>query len=182
MIYSRSGVVAQRYLSHRKQDRRLFDVLHALTCGSRVRVDVLSTDEVSVSVASHECESSVSSEALPEKEYLVTVRGEVAADTLDRLANGSIRIYGRCVLPCRVEVEKVLGLDGPAQRRWARGEARARPGKKRTVLRFVLLEGRNRQIRRMCRAVRLDVEELVRTRIGHHALGTLPLGKWTFAS
>jgi len=46
----------------------------------------------------------------------------------------------------------------------------------RGVLRFVIHEGRNRQLRRMCRAVGLDVEWLMRTRIGALSLGSLPLG------
>jgi 23S rRNA pseudouridine2604 synthase len=45
-------------------------------------------------------------------------------------------------------------------------------------LRFVLREGRNRQIRRMCEAVGLYVTDLVRIRIGALTLGDLPEGKW----
>lgn len=46
------------------------------------------------------------------------------------------------------------------------------------LLRFVLTEGRNRQIRRMCEAVDLRVVDLLRTRIGPLKLGKLPEGKW----
>jgi 23S rRNA pseudouridine2604 synthase len=46
------------------------------------------------------------------------------------------------------------------------------------VLRFVLNEGRNRQIRRMCELVELEVTDLVRVRIGPLKLGDLPEGKW----
>ena len=46
------------------------------------------------------------------------------------------------------------------------------------VLRFVLTEGRNRQIRRMCELVELEVVDLVRVRIGPLLLGDLPEGKW----
>jgi 23S rRNA pseudouridine2604 synthase len=45
-------------------------------------------------------------------------------------------------------------------------------------LRFVLREGRNRQIRRMCEAVTLDVLDLFRVRIGPLHLGDLPEGQW----
>jgi 23S rRNA pseudouridine2604 synthase len=45
-------------------------------------------------------------------------------------------------------------------------------------LRFTLLEGRNRQIRRMCELVDLDVIDLMRIRIGPLKLGDLPEGKW----
>jgi 23S rRNA pseudouridine2604 synthase len=45
-------------------------------------------------------------------------------------------------------------------------------------LRFVLREGRNRQIRRMCDLVGLKVIDLYRIRIGPLKLGDLPEGRW----
>ena len=50
------------------------------------------------------------------------------------------------------------------------------------VLRFVLNEGRNRQIRRMCELVDLEVTDLIRVRIGPLQLGDLPEGKWRHLS
>lgn len=47
-------------------------------------------------------------------------------------------------------------------------------------LRFVLKEGRKRQIRRMCEAVGLAVTALERVRIGQVALGELPAGQWRY--
>jgi 23S rRNA pseudouridine2604 synthase len=47
-------------------------------------------------------------------------------------------------------------------------------------LRFVLTEGRKRQIRRMCELVGLKVTGLKRIRIGRVALGQLPLGQWRY--
>jgi 23S rRNA pseudouridine2604 synthase len=47
-------------------------------------------------------------------------------------------------------------------------------------LRFVLREGRKRQIRRMCELVGLEVTGLKRIRIGQITLGNLPLGQWRF--
>lgn len=47
-------------------------------------------------------------------------------------------------------------------------------------LRFVLREGRKRQIRRMCDAVGLDVLGLKRVRIGGVVLGALPQGQWRY--
>jgi 23S rRNA pseudouridine2604 synthase len=49
-------------------------------------------------------------------------------------------------------------------------------------LRFILKEGRNRQIRRMCELVGLHVMDLVRIRIGTLRLGDLPEGKWRVLS
>ena len=45
-------------------------------------------------------------------------------------------------------------------------------------LKFILREGRNRQIRRMCEMVDLEVVDLIRVRIGPLKLDNLPEGKW----
>lgn len=47
-------------------------------------------------------------------------------------------------------------------------------------LRFVLTEGKKRQIRRMCEQVGLKVVGLKRVRIGNIVLGNLPLGQWRY--
>ncbi len=47
-------------------------------------------------------------------------------------------------------------------------------------LRFVLTEGKKRQIRRMCELVGLKVTRLKRVRIGNIRLGSLPLGAWRY--
>ena len=47
-------------------------------------------------------------------------------------------------------------------------------------LRFVLREGRKRQIRRMCELVGLHVVGLKRVRMGHVMLGALPPGQWRY--
>ncbi len=47
-------------------------------------------------------------------------------------------------------------------------------------LRFVLVEGKKRQIRRMCEAVGLKVTALKRVRIGQVRLGDLPQGQWRY--
>ncbi|MDI1246254.1 MAG: pseudouridine synthase [Rhodoferax sp.] len=47
-------------------------------------------------------------------------------------------------------------------------------------LRFVLTEGKKRQIRRMCEQVGLKVVGLKRVRIGHVMLGNLPVGQWRY--
>lgn len=91
------------------------------------------------------------------KTYRVTVAGEVSDEQLKRLCEG-IELDGRKTLPCDVFV---------IDRR-----------EDRTVLNFILREGRNRQIRRMCEAVSLKVLRLKRTEIAGVKLGMLPQGKW----
>lgn len=88
-----------------------------------------------------------------DKEYLVRVTGRVTDNKLALLRHGMM-LDGRQLKPAKVsEVEPQL-------------------------LRFVLLEGRNRQIRRMCDLVELEVTDLQRIRIGPVRLEGLPEGKW----
>ncbi|HSH86921.1 MAG TPA: rRNA pseudouridine synthase [Methylophilus sp.] len=90
-----------------------------------------------------------------EKEYLVRVEGELSASGMAKLNHG-------------------LSLDGvqlkPAKVSWQNEDQ----------LRFVLREGRKRQIRRMCELVGLKVVGLKRIRIGRISLGKLPAGQWRY--
>jgi 23S rRNA pseudouridine2604 synthase len=67
-----------------------------------------------------------------------------------------------------------LSLDGkplkPAEVEWQNPEQ----------LRFVLKEGKKRQIRRMCEQVGLKVVGLKRIRMGRVHLGALPVGQWRY--
>ena len=99
-----------------------------------------------------------------EKEYLVRVcYGKIMAnvreafpfDQLGRLRQG-LNLDGKPLKPARVE--------------WQNPEQ----------LRFVLKEGKKRQIRRMCELVGLKVTALKRVRMGRVRLGELPVGKWRF--
>lgn len=91
------------------------------------------------------------------KTYRVTVAGEVDAEKVDTLCDG-IELDGKKTLPCDVFV-----IERKADR---------------TVLNFIIQEGRNRQIRRMCDAVGLEVLRLKRTEIAGVKLGMLPPGSW----
>lgn len=89
-----------------------------------------------------------------EKEYLVEVDGgKVPAGALRRLRDG---------------VELDDGLTAPAR------VSQPEPG----ILRLVIHEGRNRQVRRMCDAVGHPVSRLVRTRIGPLSDRSLRPGTW----
>jgi pseudouridine synthase len=97
-----------------------------------------------------------------EKEYLVLVRGEPSLETLRALRSGIELKDGRTA-PARVgRVERTQWGRAPRDQTW---------------LRFVLHEGRKRQIRRMCESVGLEVRRLVRVRIGPITLGDLEPGK-----
>lgn len=88
-----------------------------------------------------------------EKEYLVRVNGEITREKVDLLCHG-------------------LELD---ERKLRKADVTQIDSRN---LRFVLREGRNRQIRRMCSLVRLAVTDLVRIRIGTLHLDGLPEGRW----
>lgn len=88
-----------------------------------------------------------------DKEYVVKVLGEITPEKLALLRHG-LELDGRRLRPARVSAEG------------------------RDTLRFVLSEGRNRQIRRMCSLVHLRVADLQRVRVGPVELGNLPEGRW----
>ena len=90
-----------------------------------------------------------------EKEYLVRVDGQLSAEGL-KLLNHGLSLDGDALLPAKV---------------WWQNEDQ---------LRFILKEGKKRQIRRMCELVGLRVVGLKRIRIGHIMLGDLPAGKWRY--
>jgi 23S rRNA pseudouridine2604 synthase len=92
-----------------------------------------------------------------EKEYQVRVAGQVTDRAIGLLRHG-LSLDGRQLKPARVT------LTGPQQ------------------LRFVLKEGRNRQIRRMCDLVGLSVTDLFRVRIGPLRLDGLAEGRWRVLS
>ncbi len=91
------------------------------------------------------------------KTYRVTIRPDIDDETLVKLSEGVV-IDGRRTMPCTV-----LVLD-------------KQPG--RVVLQMTITEGRNRQIRKMCEAVGLEVARLKRTAVGPIRLGMLRPGEW----
>ncbi|GIK49367.1 MAG: RNA pseudouridylate synthase [Alphaproteobacteria bacterium] len=95
----------------------------------------------------------VGPESKLDKEYLVRVAGQITEKKLALLRHG-LALDGRRLKPAKV-------TEAEPQR-----------------LRFVLTEGRNRQIRRMCELAGLEVTDLLRIRIGPLKLGALPEGKW----
>jgi 23S rRNA pseudouridine2604 synthase len=88
-----------------------------------------------------------------EKEYLVTVNKEITDDFITDLSNG-VPMLGVVTKQCKVVKES------------------------QTVFRITLVQGMNRQIRRMCKHFGYSVEKLERVRIMHIKLNELSVGQW----
>jgi 23S rRNA pseudouridine2605 synthase len=91
------------------------------------------------------------------KTYRVTVRPDINDDQLVALSEG-VEIDGKKTLPASVVVKE--------------------KGNGRVVLLITIREGRNRQIRKMCEAVGLEVARLRRISIGPLKLGMLKPGTY----
>ena len=88
-----------------------------------------------------------------EKEYVVTVNKPLTDDVIKRMSNG-VPMLGVVTKKCKITQEAP------------------------TVFRITLIQGLNRQIRRMCEHFGYDVVKLERVRIMHISLNKLPLGDW----
>ena len=91
------------------------------------------------------------------KIYRVTIQGSVSEEQIIQLSTG-VEIDGRMTLPATINV--------------------LTQEENRTVLQMTITEGRNRQIRKMCEAVGLEVARLKRTAIGPLKLGMLKPGDY----
>jgi len=98
------------------------------------------------------------------KKYRVTIPSIVSEEIISRLSAGvNIGEDGKTekTAPCEIHVLSATTTT-PS----------------RTVLEFTIIEGKNRQIRRMCKAVGLEVSRLKRTSIGGVKLGMLKAGEY----
>ncbi|PPD17343.1 MAG: pseudouridine synthase [Methylotenera sp.] len=127
--------------------------LHGLAPAGRLDID--STGLLVLTQDGRIARHLIGEDSSVEKEYLVRVEGKLSDADLQRLNHG-------------------LSLDGeklkPAKVSWQNEDQ----------LRFVLREGKKRQIRRMCEMVGLFVVGLKRVRIGSVNLGKLPQGQWRY--
>jgi 23S rRNA pseudouridine2604 synthase len=134
---------------------RAFSAKHLRGLAPAGRLDIDSTGLLVLTQDGRVAKRLIGEHALVEKEYLVRVEGRLPEGGLQRLRHG-------------------LALDGvtlkPAEVTWQNEDQ----------LRFVLREGRKRQIRRMCELVGLKVTGLKRVRSGRVLLGALPLGQWRY--
>lgn len=92
-----------------------------------------------------------------EKEYAVRVHRPIDGLFLKNMSEG-VRIDGKKTLPCKIR----------------------QTGKQ--SFNIVLVQGLNRQIRKMCEALGYTVNYLQRVRIMHISLGTIAVGKWRHLS
>ncbi len=119
------------------------------------RLDIDSTGLLVLTQDGRVAKQLIGEDSSVEKEYLVRVEGNLSTTGMKQLQYG-------------------LRLDGvqlkPAQVSWQNEHQ----------LRFVLRQGRKRQIRRMCEMVGLFVTALKRVRSGNVPLGGLPVGKWRY--
>jgi 23S rRNA pseudouridine2457 synthase len=136
-----------------------------------------------------------------EREYWAQVEKIPSSESLKKLEKG-ILVQGRKTLPCRAWIlEPQPDISAAPQPWWgevAGGPARgnARPTKippRNPPIRFrksvpdcwiglELVEGKNRQVRRMTAAIGHPTLRLVRVRIGNFWLGDLPPGQWRVLS
>ncbi len=123
------------------------------------RLDIDSTGLLVLTQDGRVAKQLIGEDSPVEKEYLVRVRytkpGRLPASEMNRLQHG-LNLDGKALKPAKVT--------------WQNDDQ----------LRFILREGKKRQIRRMCELVGLQVLGLKRVRIGQVMLGELPQGKWRF--
>lgn len=134
-----------------------FSPLHLKGLAPAGRLDVNSTGLLVLTQDGRIARQLVGETSCVEKEYLVRVEGELDEAGVALLRYG-LSLDGRPLKPAKVEL---INAD---------------------QLRFILNEGRKRQIRRMCELVGLRVVGLKRVRIGKIRLGSLPLGQWRYLS
>jgi 23S rRNA pseudouridine2604 synthase len=136
-----------------------FSPAHARGLAPAGRLDIDSTGLLVLTQDGRIARALIGEDSAIEKEYLVRVRPAdgraLTAAGLALLRHG-LELDGRPLKPAKVS--------------WANEDQ----------LRFVLREGRKRQIRRMCEQVGLDVLGLKRVRIGRVVLGRLPMGQWRY--
>ena len=141
--------------SQQAGDKLRFQPAHLTGLAPAGRLDIASTGLLVLTQDGRVARQLIGEDSQVDKEYLVRVEGQLDDQGL-ALLNQGLSLDGRRLKPAKVE--------------WANPDQ----------LRFVLQEGRKRQIRRMCELVGLKVAGLKRVRIGRVRLGDLPLGRWRY--
>ncbi|MFH1044773.1 MAG: pseudouridine synthase [Pseudomonadota bacterium] len=142
-----------RFIGDRARER--FTPMHLKGLAPAGRLDIDSQGLLVLTQDGRIAKQLIGENSAIEKEYLVRVKASLSKAGLALLRHG-------------------LSLDGealrPAQVDWLNQDQ----------LRFILRQGKKRQIRRMCELVGLEVVGLKRIRIGKVKLGDLPPGQWRY--
>jgi 23S rRNA pseudouridine2604 synthase len=154
-----SVLVTQANLWEEDGSRKPFHLGHTRGLAPAGRLDIDSTGMLVLTQDGRIAKHLIGEDSDVEKEYLVRVEftreGSFPEASLALLQHG-LELDGKQLKPAKVS--------------WANEDQ----------LRFVLREGRKRQIRRMCELVGLNVTGLKRVRIGSVVLGKLPMGQWRY--
>ncbi|WP_456238708.1 pseudouridine synthase [Paraburkholderia antibiotica] len=143
-----------------------FAVSHLRQLAPAGRLDIDSTGLLVLTQDGRIAKQLIGGHSEVDKEYLVRVAyGEHNVDVESHFPAEKLALLCHGLMLDDVQLK-------PAQVNWQNGEQ----------LRFVLREGRKRQIRRMCELVGLEVVGLKRVRMGRIALGALPPGQWRYLS
>lgn len=135
------------------------NIIEAVNYSERIfhigRLDVASSGLILLTNDGSIVNKILRSEGEHEKEYQVRIDRAVTPEFIRTLSTG-VEVLGRKTLPA-----KVVKTDD-------------------TSFRITLVEGRNRQIRRMCEAVGANIKSLKRIRVMNIHLGDLPMGHWRY--
>jgi 23S rRNA pseudouridine2604 synthase len=141
-----------------------FSPLHLRTLAPAGRLDIDSTGLLVLTQDGRVAKQLIGEQSDVDKEYLVRVTYDDHETEIDQYFPAELL----------AKLRHGLSLDDvplkPAMVSWQNGEQ----------LRFVLREGKKRQIRRMCELVGLKVVGLKRVRMGRVLLGALPQGQWRY--
>jgi 23S rRNA pseudouridine2604 synthase len=117
------------------------------------RLDIDSTGLIVFTQDGRIARQLIGADSTIEKEYIVNVSGGITLEKLERLRHG-LTLDEKALKPAIIEETE------------------------ENQLKFILNEGRKRQIRRMCELVDLEVRQLKRTRIGKITVSGIPRGNW----
>ena len=149
------GLIREESEYHNNGSSRRFSRQHLKGLAPAGRLDVDSCGLLVLTQDGRIARLLIGTDSEIEKEYLVRVEG-LQSDQALRLLNQGLCLDGKMLKPADVVWQN------------------------KDQLRFILREGKKRQIRRMCELVGLKVVGLKRVRIGRVRLGDLPSGRWRY--
>ncbi|MCI2807503.1 pseudouridine synthase [Eoetvoesiella caeni] len=150
-----ASLISARTQYHADRATVRFDPAHLRGLAPAGRLDIDSQGLLVLTQDGRIARQLINDDSELEKEYLVRVEGKISGNGL-KLLNHGLSLDGKVLRPAHVT--------------WQNDDQ----------LRFILQEGKKRQIRRMCEQVGLKVVGLKRVRMGRVVLGDLPPGQWRY--